>query len=71
MFWLFSILKGHDSHASQGCLCASLKNGSSMWVQATEDLAAALGADGQEGGDGQEGLACCSLWGSKELDMTE
>ena len=22
-------------------------------------------------GDGQEGLACCSLWGHKELDMTE
>ena len=42
VFWLFSILKGHDSHASQGCLCASLENGSSVWVQATEDLAAAL-----------------------------
>ena len=22
-------------------------------------------------GDGQEGLACCSLWGCKESDMTE
>ena len=22
-------------------------------------------------GDGQGGLACCSLWGHKELDMTE
>ena len=22
-------------------------------------------------GDGQEGLACCSPWGCKELDMTE
>ena len=22
-------------------------------------------------GDGQGGLACCSLWGCKELDMTE
>ena len=22
-------------------------------------------------GDGQEGLACCSSWGHKELDMTE
>ena len=22
-------------------------------------------------GDGQEGLECCSLWGRKELDMTE
>ena len=22
-------------------------------------------------GDGQEGLACCSPWGHKELDMTE
>ena len=22
-------------------------------------------------GDGQEGLACCSLWGREELDMTE
>ena len=22
-------------------------------------------------GDGQGGLACCSLWGRKELDMTE
>ena len=22
-------------------------------------------------GDGQEGLACCSPWGSKEADMTE
>ena len=22
-------------------------------------------------GDGQEGLACCSPWGYKELDMTE
>ena len=21
--------------------------------------------------DGQEGLACCSFWGCKELDMTE
>ena len=30
VFWLLSILKGHDLHASQGCLCASLKNGSSM-----------------------------------------
>ena len=26
----------------------------------------ALGAD-----DGQGGLACCSPWGQKELDMTE
>jgi len=23
------------------------------------------------GGEGQGGLACCSLWGRKELDMTE
>ena len=23
------------------------------------------------GGDGQGGLACCSAWGRKELDMTE
>ena len=23
------------------------------------------------GGDGQGGLACCSPWGCKELDMTE
>ena len=22
-------------------------------------------------GDGQAGLACCSIWGHKELDMTE
>ena len=22
-------------------------------------------------GEGQESLACCSLWGHKELDMTE
>ena len=22
-------------------------------------------------GDGQRGLACCSSWGHKELDMTE
>ena len=22
-------------------------------------------------GDGQGGLACCGLWGHKELDMTE
>ena len=22
-------------------------------------------------GDGQGGLACCSVWGCKELDMTE
>ena len=22
-------------------------------------------------GDGQGGLACCGLWGRKELDMTE
>ena len=22
-------------------------------------------------GDGEGGLLCCSLWGSKELDMTE
>ena len=22
-------------------------------------------------GDGQEGLACCSSWGHKELDITE
>ena len=22
-------------------------------------------------GDGQESLACCSLWGHKDLDMTE
>ena len=22
-------------------------------------------------GDGQEGLACCGSWGSKELDTTE
>ena len=22
-------------------------------------------------GDGQQGLACCSPWGFKELDMTE
>ena len=22
-------------------------------------------------GDGQGGLVCCSLWGRKELDMTE
>ena len=22
-------------------------------------------------GDGQGGLACCDLWGHKELDMTE
>ena len=22
-------------------------------------------------GDGQRSLACCSLWGHKELDMTE
>ena len=22
-------------------------------------------------GDGQQGLACCSTWGHKELDMTE
>ena len=22
-------------------------------------------------GDGQQGLACCSPWGCKELDMTE
>ena len=25
----------------------------------------------QRAGDGQGGLACCSLWGCKELDMTE
>ena len=24
-----------------------------------------------EVGDGQGGLACCSLWGCKELNMTE
>jgi len=24
-----------------------------------------------EVGDGQGGLACCGLWGRKELDMTE
>ena len=24
-----------------------------------------------EVGDGQQGLACCSPWGFKELDMTE
>ena len=24
-----------------------------------------------EGGDGQESLVCCSLWGCKESDMTE
>ena len=23
------------------------------------------------GGEGQGGLACCSLWGHKEVDMTE
>ena len=23
------------------------------------------------GGDGQGGLACCSAWGHKKLDMTE
>ena len=27
--------------------------------------------DGQGVGDGQESLVCCSLWGLKELDMTE
>ena len=41
VFWLFSVLKGPDLHASQGCLSTSLKIGSSVWVQAREDLAAA------------------------------
>ena len=26
---------------------------------------------GPGGGDGQGSLACCSLWGCKELDVTE
>ena len=30
------------------------------------EFAQALGV-----GDGQEGLACCSSWGCKELDTTE
>ena len=35
-----------------------------------------VGIFGKEGvvivyGDGQGGLACCSPWGHKELDMTE
>ena len=31
-----------------------------------------MGLDGlQEFGDGQGGLACCSPWGRRELDMTE
>ena len=43
----------------------------------TEDEMVGQHLDGQESdqapgfGDGQGGLACCSPWGLKELDMTQ
>ena len=30
-----------------------------------------MGLGGLRVGDGQGGLACCSVWGRKELDTTE
>jgi len=35
----------------------------------TDSMDTSLGNFGV--GDGQGGLACCDLWGRKELDMTE
>ena len=40
------------------------------WVHGiTDTMDMGLGTLGV--GDGQGGLACCSSWGRKELDMTE
>ena len=57
-------------------LIGKVPDAGKVWGQKEKRASEDRWLDGHElgqtsgGGEGQEGLACCSLWGCKELDMT-